>query len=84
MTFVMHSRRSLLYNKGEPWVKKEDEHFDVTMGAYDGAEVCELVGIYFQYLLSKSYDKNDYDTITITIRMIHLHQTEEPAIAQRT
>ena len=30
------------------------------MGAYDGAEVCELVGIYLQYLLSKSYDKNDY------------------------
>ena len=26
--------------------KKNDELFDVTMGAFDGAEVCELVGLY--------------------------------------
>ena len=56
----MHSRRSLLYCKAEPWVKKENDHFDVTMGAYDGAEVCELVGIYLQFLLSKSYNMGHY------------------------
>ena len=57
---IMHSRRSLLFKQGEPYVKKEDENFDVTMGAYDGAEVCELVGIYLQSLLSDKYNKQDF------------------------
>ena len=43
---VFHARKSLLFNKEETWVKKEGGTFDVTMGAYDGAEVCELVGTY--------------------------------------
>ena len=38
---ISHSRRSLLYSYGIPWVKKKDENFDVAMGAYDGAGVCE-------------------------------------------
>ena len=29
--------------------------FDVTMGVYDGAEVCELVGTYMLNVLSKNY-----------------------------
>ena len=57
---IRHSRRSLLFNQGETWVKKEDENFDVTMGAYDGAEVCELVGIYLQSLIAERYDKDDF------------------------
>ena len=56
---IRHSRRSLLFNNGEPWVKKEDESFDVTMGAYDGAEVCELVGIYLLSILSQKIDKEN-------------------------
>ena len=31
----------------------------MTMGAYDGAEVCELVGIFILYQLSRIYNKND-------------------------
>ena len=30
------------------------------MGAYDGAEVCELVGIYLQLLLGEKYNKTDF------------------------
>ena len=30
------------------------------MGAYDGAEVCELVGTYMLNVLSKKYNKNDF------------------------
>ena len=41
-----HTRKSLLYNNSEPWIKKDSGLFDVTMGAYDGAEVCELVGTF--------------------------------------
>ena len=47
---VFHARRSLLFEGGDPWVKQNNEHFDVTEGSYDGAEICELVGL---YLLSK-------------------------------
>ena len=56
---IVHARKSLLYNYGEPWVKKNNETFDVTMGAYVGAEICELVGLYLLSIITKQYDKND-------------------------
>ena len=56
---IKHARKSLLHNKQQTWIKKESELFDVTMGAYDGAEVCELVGIFILYQLSRIYNKND-------------------------
>ena len=31
--------------------------FDVTMGSYDRAEICELVGIYILNTLPSKYDK---------------------------
>ena len=56
---IFHPRKSVLYNDGEPLVKKEGGSFDVTMGAYDGAEVCELIGIYMLYLIGKKYDSKN-------------------------
>ena len=51
---IMHCRKSLLYFKDEPWKKKDSAScFDVTMGSYDGAELCELVGIFILEKLSK-------------------------------
>ena len=29
--------------------------FDITMGSYDGAEICELVGLYILSILGKVY-----------------------------
>ena len=44
---IMHTKQSLLYHDGTPWCKKNNaNHFDVGMGSYDGAECCELVGVY--------------------------------------
>ena len=44
---IRHCRKSLLFTNGEAWKKKKSKDcFDVTMGSFDGAEVCELVGIY--------------------------------------
>ena len=49
---IMQSRKTLLFNNEEPWVKKHgDEEFDVPVGCFDGAEVCDLVGIYSLNLL---------------------------------
>ena len=55
---IFHDRKSLLYYNKEPWVKKGERNFDVSMGAYDGAEVCELIGIFMLSLLSKHINKN--------------------------
>ena len=43
---IFQARKSFLFYKGQPWVKTKNEDFDVTMGSYDGAEVCDLVGLY--------------------------------------
>ena len=59
MKIIYHSRKSLLFNENQAWMKKEGELFDVTMGAYDGAEVCELIGIFMLHKLSTQYKKGD-------------------------
>ena len=35
-------------------MKKEGVSFDITIAAYDLAEVCELIDIYMLYLMGKS------------------------------
>ena len=54
-----HARKSLLFNDQQTWIKRDSGLFDVTMIAYDGAEVCELIGKYLLYELSKLYAKKD-------------------------
>ena len=51
MKIILESRKSTLHSKGEAWTKKGDSQFDVTMGSFDGAEICELVGLYLLSLL---------------------------------
>ena len=41
----MEARKVFLVADDSTWMKKENELFDVTMGAFDGAEVCELIGL---------------------------------------
>ena len=47
---IFHVRKTYLFNKGQPWVKKKDPNFDIAMGSFDSAEVTDLVGL---FLLSK-------------------------------
>ena len=56
---TQHARKSLLFNDQQAWIKRDSGLFDVTMIAYDGAEVCELIGKYLLYELSKLYEKKD-------------------------
>ena len=43
---IKHATKSLLFNNGKPWIKNNNSNlFDVTMGSYDGAEICELVRV---------------------------------------
>ena len=43
---IIHTKRSLLYDEQTPWCKRTNPDFDMTMGIYDGAETCEIVGLY--------------------------------------
>ena len=40
-------------------MKKEGDSFRVIIGAYDGAEVYELIGIYTLYLIGKKYSSKN-------------------------
>ena len=46
ITTIFHACKSLLFDKTSVWVKKDNPDFDVTVGTCDGAEMCELVGLY--------------------------------------
>ena len=54
---MMPPRKTLLFNDSKPWLKKfGNEDFDVPIGCFDGAEVCELVG---SFILTKLSDVLD-------------------------
>ena len=47
LRIMNHCRKSLLFPDNKTWKKKTaDSYFHVTMGSFDGAESCELVGLY--------------------------------------
>ena len=55
----MHCRKSLLFDE-TAWTKKNHSNmFDVTMGSFHGAEVCELIGLFLLDNLSEKYGKNN-------------------------
>ena len=57
---IMHCRKSLLFDNETAWTKKNhSDMFDVTMGSFDGAEVCELIGLFLLNNLSEKYGKNN-------------------------
>ena len=51
---IRNSRAALLFHNNDLW-KKKDKLFDVTMGAYDGAEVAETVGLYLLHKVSSKF-----------------------------
>ena len=71
---IFQARKSLLYYIDKRWVKKGERNFDISMDAYDGAEVCELIGIFILPLLSKHINENH----------IGLYRDESLAILKNT
>ena len=62
INIIHHSRKSLLFDKTSAWVKKGNNClFDVTMRSYDGAEICELAGLYVLNRLSPVIDQSAAD-----------------------
>ena len=54
---IMHSGKWLLFDRDNVWVKKENPNFDITVESYDGAELCELTGLYILNVLSREFGK---------------------------
>ena len=54
---IMKAKQSLLFYRNTTWRKKTsaDSLFDVTMGSFDGAETCELVGSYLLSQITAEY-----------------------------
>ena len=59
ITTISHAYKSLLFDKTSIWVKKDNPDFEVTMGSYDGTEVCELVRLYLLSLLTNEFGKHN-------------------------
>ena len=61
LRLITHCRKSLLFFGNETWKKKSAEScFDVTMGSFDVAEICELVGLYIQWNLENILAKTNF------------------------
>ena len=48
---IFKSKMSYLQFKHEAWVKKSNSTFDITMGSFDGAESCDICGLYLLAIL---------------------------------
>ena len=48
---IMACRKTILRNNKSDWVKKGNNNFDLPMGAYDSAQLSDLVGIYIIHSL---------------------------------
>ena len=56
----MQARKTLLFEGARPWIKKDgDEDFDILKGCFDGAEICDLAGIYILSKLTNIMNKED-------------------------
>ena len=57
---IFNCRRSLLFHNNEPWIKNDSNgDFEVAMGSYDGAELCELAGLFMLNRVSNKLDKDN-------------------------
>ena len=60
LSIIMQSRKTLLFQNSELWVKKlGNENFDVPLGCYDGAELCEVVGSFILNTLTSIVNKSN-------------------------
>ena len=58
---INYCRKLLLFSDNKTWKKKTtDSCFDAIMGSFDGAEICELVGLYIQSKLEKILPKLNF------------------------
>lgn len=58
---VVHSCKTVLSYNNDIWIKKDnDNNFDVPMGSYHGAELCELMGLFLLDKLRSTFKVGEY------------------------
>ena len=56
----MQARKTLLFEGTRPWIKKSGNgDFDVPMGCFDAAEICNLVATYIKSQFTNIMNKED-------------------------
>lgn len=54
--FILHACKTILFNGGSVWNKNNNQGlFDVPMGSYHGAEICDLVGLHILYRMRSEF-----------------------------
>ena len=54
---IRQAANSFLFSDNSAWIKKNGGKFDITMGGFHGAEVCDLVGLYLLSQLAEILPK---------------------------
>ena len=58
---IKHCLKTLLYYEDSIWIKEgEGVNFDTPIGAYDGTEICELLGCVLLYSINKIVDPGSH------------------------
>ena len=58
---IIHSCRTVLYHNNKIWIKKSNrDNFDVPMGSFHGAELCELIGLFMLEKLKGTFDDGNF------------------------
>ena len=57
---INHARKSLCFSNSLAWMRSPGNTFNVTMGAFDRAEVCKVLGIFLQHKLSNLYAMKNF------------------------
>ena len=56
---IHHARKSILFHDGRAW-RKNKSLYDVTMGSFDGAEICEMVGLYILHCIKEKVPEIEF------------------------
>ena len=55
MNLIIHSCKTILTHKSQTWEKtNSDQLFNVSMGSFNGAEICDLIGLFLLNEIKKS------------------------------
>ena len=90
ISIIKHGRKPLLFGNGKLWTKKDGSNslFDVTIGSFDGAEICELVGLFILNHLGKEFGKKNIGITrqlpTAINKRIALLSSDEPTFKEST
>ena len=60
ISLIKHTCKTILTFNNKTWIKKDgDTLFDVPMGSFFGAEICDLIGLYALNHLKSLYKNNE-------------------------